>query len=220
MRSLLLFFFLICFLTSVSAQIVEPFVGVPHEYLAVPFSKNIAGKRTEAAKKKKKYIQFFLDGAMTQFYNLNDEIDANFFSQGVSARLHILSKYKVHTELGFNYYIPVPYRRNLSNVDIRKGLETNYGFHIIENYFFKVKKDLFYLSQGFVLQFQKLDFGSGKNASLLNTENVIPYYALGVGAHFHKAFFFEARYLYDFNKKKAITLNIGYRLNVKIRIRK
>ncbi len=220
MRALLLFIFLISYMFNLSAQTVEPFSGVPPIYLATPFSKNIAGTRTEQPKKKKKHILFFLDGASTQFYNLNDELDANFFMQGLSARIHILSKVKVHTEIGGNYYFPVPYKRNVSNVDFRKGLETNYGFHIIENYFFKVKKNLYYLSQGMVLQFQKTEFGSGPNNSLLNKETAKSYYALGVGTHFHKAFFFEARYLYDFNREMAIMLNIGYRLKVKIRIRK
>ncbi len=219
MRDLLLFFFMISYLSDISAQTFEPFSGVPPVYLATPFSKNIVGSKTKKTEKKKKYILFFLDGATTQFYNLNDELDANFFMQGVSARLHILSKTKLNTELGVNYYIPVPYKTSINNVDIREGLETNYGFHIIENYFFKFKKELFYLSQGIVLQLQKLNFGSGAN-SLYNSKSTSTYYSLGIGAHFHKAFFFEARYLYDFNNGKAIMLNMGYRLKVKIRIRK
>ncbi len=220
MRALLLFVFLISYMSSLLAQTVEPFSGVPPVYLATPFSKNIEGSKPVAPKKKKKHIMFFLDGASTQFYNLHDELDANFFMQGLSARIHILSKVKLHTEIGVNYFVPVSYRRNLNNVDIRKGLESSYGFHIIENYFFKIKKDLYYLSQGMVLQFQDIDFGSGPNNELLNQENAKSFYVLGIGTHFHKAFFFEARYLYDFNSEMAIMLNLGYRLKVKIRFRK
>lgn len=217
MRSLLIVFFLILYISDISAQTtVEPFTGVPPVYLATPFSKNVERGRRTGSSKKKKSIVFFLDAASAQMYNLNDELDANFFMQGVSARLHILSKVKVHTEIGANYFIPMPYRQEGNGAVIRSGSESNYGFHLMENYFFEMGKDLVYLSQGFNLAFQKIDL-PGEDQ---DRENANAYYTTGVGYHFHKAFFFEARFMTDFLNQNAIMLNLGYRLKVKIRLRK